>query len=44
MPMVMENSIIVNIRIHCVMPLYVEVVIDLTFGGFGKDIIFICSK
>jgi hypothetical protein len=32
-----------NIRIHRIMPLYVEVVISLKFEGLDKEIMFTCS-
>jgi hypothetical protein len=32
-----------NIGIHCIMPLYVEVVIGLKFGGLSEEIKFTYS-
>jgi hypothetical protein len=33
-----------NSKIHCVMPLYVEVVIGLRFEGLNEKIMFTCNK
>jgi hypothetical protein len=33
-----------NIEIHSVMPLYVEVIIDLKFKGLNEEIMFTYSK
>jgi hypothetical protein len=33
-----------NIGIHCIMPLFVKVVIDLGFKGLSLEIMFTCNK
>jgi hypothetical protein len=33
-----------NVGIHCIMPLFVKVVIDLGFRGLNQEIMFTCNK
>jgi hypothetical protein len=42
--MAMENFVIAQHQIHCVMPLYVEVVINLKFRGLSEEIMFTCNR
>jgi hypothetical protein len=33
-----------NTEIHCIMPLYVEVVFNLIFRGLSEEIMFTCNR
>jgi hypothetical protein len=42
-PWLWKNWQLPNIEIHCVMPLYVKVIIGLKFKGLNEEIMFACN-